>query len=137
MRGKYIVTLYSLALISPDHWLQDLGKDTLMVIALYIIFGTIGGIIAILVVAFLILSYLHGKRQDLAQNWEAEYGLRQVQRASQKFSILSKIGAPECPDGTYGPLQLILWKQYNALDLVDQKSTLRERNAIVELRGYS
>lgn len=108
-----------------------------MVIALYIIFGTIGGVIAILVAAFLIMSHLQGKRQDLAQNWGAEYGVRQVVRAGAKSSILMQIGAPECPDGRYGPLQLKLWNQYNALDIVDKQLTERERNEIVELRGYS
>lgn len=108
-----------------------------MVVALSVIFVLISGIIVFLVVAFLIMSRAHGKRQDLAQLWGAEYGVRQVQRARQKSTILFQIGGPECPDGRYSPLQLMLWKQYYELDLADQELTLRERNEIVELRGYS
>lgn len=108
-----------------------------MITALYVIFGVIGGIIVLLVVTFVILSEAHSRRQDRAQLWDAEYGVRQFQRAQQKIHILSRIGGPECPDGRYSPLQLVLWKQYNALDKADQIMTERERNEIVELRGYS
>lgn len=108
-----------------------------MMTALYVIIGLISGIVIILVAAFLVLSYENGKRQERAQLWGAEYGVRQVQRANVKIRILSQIGAPECPDGRYSPLQLMLWKQYNAVDAQDREWTARERNAIVELRGYS
>lgn len=113
------------------------GKDDLMMTALFIIFGLIGGIAVVLVVSFLVLSYENGKRQDLAQLWGAEYGVRQVQRANVKIRILFAISGPECPDGRFSPLQMAMWNQYQALDDADQKLTARERDAIVELRGYS
>lgn len=108
-----------------------------MVTVLYVIIGLPVGIMVALVVAFLVLSHLHSKRQDRAQLWGAEYGMRQVQRANVKIRILSQIGGPECPDGRYSPLQLALWNRYYEVDAQDREWTARERNEIVELRGYS
>ena len=67
---------------------------------------------------------------------EANFGTSQIARRDDRLETLKQIGGPECKDGTYSPRQIALWRQYNALRKTDDILTRRERNMIVEARGY-
>lgn len=79
----------------------------------------------------------YDRRQARALELESRYGREQVMRAREKFRLVRQIGAPECPDGTYSPGQLALWRQYEELDTFDKAMTAWEIETIVGARGYS
>lgn len=99
----------------------------------FIFVGGVGFVIAL----FILINWDYNRRQDRAQKMGAVYGTYQVQRANEKSRLLYQIGAPECPDGTYSPNQMALWRKYNLLDEEDRAETAWERDRIVEMRGYS
>jgi len=86
---------------------------------------------------FALLHWDYSLRQAHAVELESRYGAEQVLRAREKYRLLRQIGAPECPDGSYSPNQMALWRQYKDLDEFDKTVTAWEINQIVETRGYS
>lgn len=107
--------------------------QTVLTVVVFIIVGGVGATLLL----FVLINLDYNRRQDRAQEMDAQYGIAQVWRANAKTRLLYQIGAPECPDGTYSPNQMALWARYNQMDQQDRAETAWERDQIVEMRGYS
>lgn len=65
---------------------------------------------------------------------QSEISAAQLARRDERVKILYEIGKPECPDGTYSPRQMVLWKQYKELEKHNEEVTAIERSRLVEAR---
>ena len=63
---------------------------------------------------------------------ESEISAAQLARRNQRVEILNQIhNAPKCPDGTYTDWQKMLWDNYHALEVGNEKITQKEHDALM------
>lgn len=68
------------------------------------------------------------------QKLQTKISYDQMCRRNKMVKVIEQIGGPECPDGTYSPRQVALWREYNALEKHDEMMKRKEIAALVEAR---
>ena len=99
-------------------------------------FLVVGGAILLGLLLFAVFGKIYTALFDDSeyQRLQSEISTAQMQRRAGRIPILLKIGAPECPDGTYSPRQLALWEEYKRLEAANEATTKAEQEALVRAR---